>query len=52
MIESFVNNKYRIGVFIGLSQAFNTKDHSILLKAMNVYGITAQSWMGQKPPLK
>ena len=40
IIESFENSKYTLGVFIHLSKAFNTEDHSILLKKLELYGIT------------
>ena len=40
IMESFENNKYRLGVFIDLSKAFDTVGHSILLKRLKLYGIT------------
>ena len=38
--ESFENDKYTVGVFINLSKAFDTVDHTILLKKLEIYGIT------------
>ena len=37
--DSFENNKFTIGVFIDLSKAFDTVDHSILLSKLERYGI-------------
>ena len=38
--ESFEQNEYVIGVFIDLSKAFDTVDPNILLKKLEIYGIS------------
>ena len=37
--ENFEENKYTLGVFIDLAKAFDTVDHKILLRKMEIYGI-------------
>ena len=38
--ESFEHNEDTIGVFIDLSNAFDTVDHNVLLKKLEIYGIS------------
>ena len=37
--ESFERNQYILGVFIDLSKAFDTVNHSVLIKKLQMYGI-------------
>ena len=42
--NNFENNEYTFGVFIDLSKVFDTVDHQILLKKLNLYGINGSLW--------
>ena len=39
IFEAFENNLYTLSVFIGLSRAFDTLDHTILFRKLELYGI-------------
>ena len=38
--ESLQRNEYTIGVFIDLFKAFDTVEHNVLLKKLEIYGIS------------
>ena len=40
IFESFENDKYTVGIIIDLSKAFDTVNHIILLKKLEIYGMT------------
>ena len=40
IFDSFEKEQFTLGVFIDLSKAFDTVDHSILLKKLKLFGIT------------
>ena len=40
IFDSFEKEQFTLGVFIDLSEAFDTVDHSLLLKKLKLYGIT------------
>ena len=39
MYESFEINQYTLGGFIDLSKAFDTVNHSLLIKKLHMFGI-------------
>ena len=39
ILDAFDENKYTLGMFIDLSKAFDTADHDLLLKKLDMYGI-------------
>ena len=43
ILESFEYNKYTLGVFINLSKAFDTVDHSKIFKKHELHGVTDQN---------
>ena len=46
--KAFEENEYTLGVFIDLSKAFDTVDHSLLLRKLELYGITDRNYAGIK----
>ena len=41
--QSFEKNEFTLGLFVGLSKAFDTVDHQILLKKLEYYGIAGNN---------
>ena len=42
--EAFEKNEYTLGVFIDLSKIYDTFDHSILLRKLELYCITDRNY--------
>ena len=42
--EAFEKNEYTLGGFIDLSKAFDIADHPILLRKLELYGITDRNY--------
>ena len=43
ILDAFNENKYTLDIFIDLSKAFDTVDHDILLKKLDMYGIKGEN---------
>ena len=43
ILDAFNESKYTLGIFIDLSKAFDTVDHNILLKKLDMYGIKGKN---------
>ena len=43
ILDAFNENKYALGIFIDLSKVFDTVDHNILLKKLDMYGIKGKN---------
>ena len=43
LTEAFSQGKYTLGIFIGLSKAFDTVNHNILLEKLKAYGIQSEN---------
>ena len=42
--EAFEKNEYTLGVLIDLSKGFDTVDHSIVIRKLELYGITGRNY--------
>ena len=46
--QNFDNGKFTLGVFIDLSNAFDTVNHQIPFKKLKHYGLMKKHWLGSK----
>ena len=47
ILDAFNENKYTLGIFIDLTNAFHTVDHDVLLKRLDIYGINRINFLKQ-----
>ena len=43
ILDAFNENKYTLDIFVDLSKAFDTIDHNILLRKLDMYGVKGKN---------